>query len=756
MRQRRSKGMRALSAALLLVPSLAVAAQQPHDVAGGLHAKDHAATFYAGEVITLEASFTSSSPNKYLEPCEILIVRSFGYPQCRFFSPWTLSVQTPDGAWTPIKEPTPMFMSGPTFDVPDHDLTTTPKSFSYDLTAHRRFQTPGKYTVRLTTQIALDDDSTKRRPGGSYAGSKPAPNMEPLTLDYTFSVIPATAEWKQQIIAHGIEALERKEPPKEQELAAVREATRALCDLNTPDAILALVHVFADGYDASCITSVDDRAAAAAELHRLVPAPEAAVTPQLLRALASLEQPQNSEWSGQPAPRTIRLDELREELFAALPAKRPQARRISLVTALSASSFGGWSYESDKPHAFSEPMIQATAEVLNTLPDDVRLGLLGREWWRIRSPLMLKAVRAEAERGEGQAILDWQDLDPAGAAEFIRAEIARPIPRFYAYYLRLPERTLSPELEAQLAAHTVTLPNGHDLGPAATLIARYGTAASLAQILSFYDQHIHEWYCSASEPLLAYLLRVAPKEAEPRLEAAFEQNTDWKSSSPCHTSAFLTELGTLQPSPLLEELALRQLETDTSSSRDAADYLRKYGSPTLKPRVWSALVAWKARKHTDPQAENSVLPYLIKAYTSAQGWLLSAEDVAHLRELLDAKVTGDLACNFACGHALDTSPSPAEFTLNRFRDGFASDTSRLWLRAGSSDYKYSINQYGASTLEQFFGKLSQFPAGSTFSFRDQDAGPDHTEWVMIRDFLLTHGDHVRIPPEWEIPETVSR
>lgn len=46
--------------------------------------------FRVGEVIRLEVLFSSTTANRYLEPCALFLESNFGFPQCRFFSHWAI------------------------------------------------------------------------------------------------------------------------------------------------------------------------------------------------------------------------------------------------------------------------------------------------------------------------------------------------------------------------------------------------------------------------------------------------------------------------------------------------------------------------------------------------------------------------------------------------------------------------------------------------------------------------------------------
>ena len=53
--------------------------------------------------------------------------------------------------------------SGPSFDVQSSDLTAEPKKYSYTLTNRFAFDAPGKYTVRLSLTVGLDDETNQIR-----------------------------------------------------------------------------------------------------------------------------------------------------------------------------------------------------------------------------------------------------------------------------------------------------------------------------------------------------------------------------------------------------------------------------------------------------------------------------------------------------------------------------------------------------------------------------------------------------------------
>jgi hypothetical protein len=143
--------------------------------------------FRAGEPIELEAVFSSKASGRYLEPCRLFgkpnIQPSFGFPLCRYFTRWSFAVK-PDKGWTDVRGVE--VASGPTFEVPNHDLSAKPVSYSYVLTDAYRFDEPGEYRVTLTVTVGLDDESTQRAPG---ANPDPNPHFVTQTAEIVLQIV---------------------------------------------------------------------------------------------------------------------------------------------------------------------------------------------------------------------------------------------------------------------------------------------------------------------------------------------------------------------------------------------------------------------------------------------------------------------------------------------------------------------------------------------------------------------------------------
>jgi hypothetical protein len=72
--------------------------REPSDLKVELRSETGSTQFQIGEVIPLEVLLSSTTPNRYLEPCAMFRESNFGHPQCRFFTQWSIDILPADGA----------------------------------------------------------------------------------------------------------------------------------------------------------------------------------------------------------------------------------------------------------------------------------------------------------------------------------------------------------------------------------------------------------------------------------------------------------------------------------------------------------------------------------------------------------------------------------------------------------------------------------------------------------------------------------
>jgi hypothetical protein len=255
--------------------------------------------------------------------------------------------------------------------------------------------------------------------------------------------------------------------------------------------------------------------------------------------------------------------------------------------------------------------------------------------------------------------------------------------------------------------------------------------------------------------MLAYLLKVSPEYAAPRVEELLQKTNrePWQST-------FFTDIGFLEPSPVLERLAIAQIEAGTQPlANDAVEYLRRHGSAAAKPLVWKQLVRWRGQlaTSTEKTAKDDALfneghlqqmfvNELTDAFVSGQGWVLSPQESSSLQALLGEQTGSQLSCRFNCGASIGTGPGPSSYAIygkvNRQPQGRAEymrPTERL---------RYFINQYRCEDMGALKQKILQLPAGSSFDFAYDFSAADRDELVEISDFLWSHGYKVRNSQNW--------
>src|ERR1700679_3104337 len=259
--------------------------QVPADLKVELRTSTGSNRFQLGEIIPLEVLISSSTPNRYLEPCTLFRESCFGYPRCRFFTRWSLDV-IPETGWTDIGWHGCSAMSGPTYEVQSSDLTAEPKKYSYTLTDKFRFDAPGRYTVRLSLTVGLDDDSNKI---GNLQNSTVKPNSVSKTAEMILEIVPVEGEWKRSVVARGIAAWVAPPPayatPPSAEYLKYQQERDALCHLGTPEAAVALTGILGKGIDvAHCLRINSHNDVAEAEMRRLLVDPNVGVRPVLFAA----------------------------------------------------------------------------------------------------------------------------------------------------------------------------------------------------------------------------------------------------------------------------------------------------------------------------------------------------------------------------------------------------------------------------------------------------------------------------------------
>ena len=373
--------------------------------------------FHLGEVIPIQVSFSSTAPDRYLAPCNLFWHQGFGFPLCYFATPWQFTI-TPAQGWQDISSYLIPFTSGgPSFDVPTQNLTREPSIHRETLTDLFRFSQPGEYTVRLTVEIALDDHKPHKPTLEPKMDDGSKPKTVTVSRELLIHIVPVDVDWEQEVIRKGVDAFSTRFRPDVE--SKYYDDEKAFCYLGTPNAAIAFARLAVEDHAAyGCLVRSPSVQAAVGEMQRLLVDPETPVSQQFFELLVGLlGRAQSPHHSAMTIVQKI-VDEERELLFQVLPRKQGAAHLVSLMTVLSNPPSVLPVPAGMRP--FQEPVIASLVDSWKDFPDDFKARLLDQLWLAVQSPRLLPIVRSRAKTGDQIALRRWMELDPAGAAEFLK------------------------------------------------------------------------------------------------------------------------------------------------------------------------------------------------------------------------------------------------------------------------------------------------------------------------------------------------
>lgn len=334
----------------------------------------------------------------------------------------------------------------------------------------------------------------------------------------------------------------------------------------------------------------------------------------------------------------------------------------------------------------------------------------------------------------GSALRHWYELDPEGARPAVIAEIMRPRPRYGARLLgMLPDKTL-PEADTALAEHLRTTTDLDGSANIASLIARYGSEAILPQVITELDPLMGKWACAIQNPLLAYVLRVNPALASPRIEQAIA--TRGQGFTACYNSIF-QEISEIHFDPVLEEIGIRSLDDpDPQVAMTAATMLGRFGSTAAEAALMTRYQRWAqqwagrepelnltfAQSSRDLNNQLGLGQNMMMALATGQHWLA---DEKRLEQL--SRVTKVSRVQNQMDQYLKTWQNrPLVISFSHI--------------GPYDDFHAQVAQYELHSMEALKEKLAQFPAATKFALNSQsNASPiDSKEGSEIREFVRSH------------------
>jgi hypothetical protein len=655
--------------------------------------------FRVGEAIPLELSFSSGAPQKYQ-----IDMASYGFGGRANYERFIVE---PHAGWS---DPLDLyFRSGGATGAAMSGFSPVsqqPIGLPLDLNEWVRFDQPGEYRVTVESHRAA-------------LRAQPAQSAAVVSNELRIAIVAATPEWQRETLQKALAALNSPPAP------GVRSPAKTLRYLGTEAAARAMAHRTQDPDCWLGLMGSPFRAAGLNEMMKLLRDPGFPVDRQFLDTLAFLAIPDSPGLHVQE--RNAFYNRFQQELIAALPIKKGAALAASVRTIV------------DNPHeadpAVRQSLIDSLAANFDELPMGMQSDLVNSRYGMLDRVLLVPMVRKMAERYlnspplqpaeaaefnrlGGDALMRWYSLAPADARPAILREILRPQPRFPIDVLGVLSEPELPEADRALVSHLESAESANDRAAArnlAFLIGRYATAAAGTELVARLDRDVAAGFCDTQAPLLAWLLRVDPEGARPRLENA------GKAGNRCRLS--LAEIGKLRQAPILDSLAAKALDDpDAAVEIDATAYLADYGSADAEETLWSHFADWS--KHWRDR-EAALSPFardaqvgqsLMQALVAGHSWLMSD---AKLRRLADLAVGAPMR-------------QQAEQYFRMWQQ-------KPWVVSCAGYDQFQIGWYHALSMKAAKEKLLQFPKGTELRWIVQGLPDEPAELHELAGFALAHG-----------------
>ncbi len=709
----------------------------PIDPAVQLHLSvaDNGREFHIGEIIPIKLAFHSRVRERYE-------VDQAQYDRSGRMNYEHFGVTPSDGAVDPLAE---YYSSGTHMGGGLRGfafLTGKPWSIRLNLNEWVLFTKPGEYKLKVSSKRVSVVD-----PASPFGTSRITATSNEITL----KILPRDPPWEKRTLEAAVAKSKTNSVAKldDRDDSPARRAMETLRFLGTPEATRELVKRMRGenrALDVICffgVISSPDRAVAREALEAALVDPNHPVDDNFLDALAFIIAEEDAIRRDDDSVQNER--KVLEKLVQALPNKRGKALRVSLYAALDRE----W-IRSDRrllPPGATQQLTTQLISMFDQLPQEEQAALLDHRWNEVKGPALLPLLKRYAQNqsdfsqiaGEdrfhvksltGKALQRWFELDPAGARPVIIKEITRPRPRFGARELgMLPEKTL-PEVEKALAEQLGDSNDFVTSSNLASLIARYGTGAILPQVLYKLDRRIGTWACDVQNLLLAYLIRVDPPSAKPRIEKAIAARG--KSATGCYRNV-LSAVSATHYDPLLEEIAINALDDpDAEIATDAAGVLGQFGSAAAESPLWQQFERWCKRwkgHESELMLANTLSRYdpvnalqlgmgMLEAIATGRAWLT---DDAKLKQLAAAS---------------DVPLVRRE--VDRYVERWNERPFRLTVYSCAPRFSAQIAQYDLDSLEGLKKKLAQFAPHTEFSLSLPAAEDDQSCVAEVRGCLAGH------------------
>lgn len=692
-----------------------------------LHLSTKSTTYRIGELIPLELSFSSATPKRY----QINMAR---YDRSGRMNYEGFVVSPKEGTRDPLSlyfNSIPAFVMGGLTGF--KFLSSNPTVIELNLNEWASFDKPGTYKVKVVSGRVSDAQGDGNPVSRAF-------ELESNTIE--LRIVPSDAAWQQAQLAQAVAVLDRG---TRNEVYAAHDpywhALSVLRYLGSEAAARELARRLRgenNNTDFQCMFGLigsPNRQIGFTEMDRLFDDPEFPISGLFLTTMSILPLDPSESSKSLNDEREANMSVLRQRLATSVADKQGKALAVSLDTLLGDS---GSRLSAENRSRLVPQLVQ----VFPLLSASEQAAWLQDRWDDIRSPAWVPVLRKialryhdfselreehayESLQVSSAALVRWYELDPTDARDAVIAEITRPKPRYSARVLGiLPDKTL-PEAGQVIAQNLLDTDNFEIEGNLASLLFRYADASDLPEVLSKADSLVGTWACEPQDDTLAYILKVDPATARPLIERAIEARGPGDNA--CRHMLF-TDIGALQPSPILEDLALRALDDpDPEVVMNAADYLGAHGSAAAEQALWVRYEQWSqewngrdSELRFVPGAGNSNVwsanlgESLARALATGVGWLA---DPLELRRIQDMAVGANI------------------------RQQISQDLQSWSQRPLSINYipsvpaNFLIAQYNLRSLEALKTKLAEFPRGTKFFLPEPEPGASEEELAALQEIV---------------------
>ena len=617
--------MRSLAALALLSIHPACAADAFLDRWESVHAKQPAALrfeistdkigYFAGELIPLRLSFSSSERNSYQADTRLQdrVGRMNGMEE--FLIDASQFVDDPLHGLPGEAAGMGGLSGGPV------TLSDQPFVVERLLNEWVRFQKPGTYRLAVLSRRVSAVNAAQNR-------------LELISNTLTIRIVAAPATWVREQVAAAVKVFDEPADPSELSRQRRLRAGQTLRFLESPNAARELALHMGAGDDVDSwslhagVLGSPYRKQLLPLLEARVVAPDQPVWNRYLDTVSRLSELVEG---------TSKRKQYVDRLIAALPGKEPDALIVSMNTLLEVARRDG----------AATPWLPAVAASIvadfRSLPAQMQANLLVSRWDVIGSPGMLPVLREIAANPAAQAgarniaLQRILELSPDEGRRIILSEIAQPSATLYPPVLEmLPDRTL-PELNENLAAR---LEAGEHVD---WLILRYASGDIVDRVERAYVKRNADYERQklpvCGSPLVFYFLHYDPAFGERELRQDIDRTG---TRTGCDNIGFLFQsLDRNTYTPAIEKIAIDLLTSPKVPIKlAAAELLGKHGSAAAEKPLWDTLEYfhswWRGREQEleGPTGRESLYfeRTLRLALAQADGWKL---DQAGLRRLLD-------------------------------------------------------------------------------------------------------------------------